>query len=135
MRNIVKTAALVLGISAATIANAQNGSDPSYSIHNYKHPNKAAKMKAIEDAKPELYLKEIKSGAPQEESGLTASANYKGMSARKTKTRQFEASASPEVRGYFLGNTSANYKQQFPARTRKSNAPESNTEPGHLAID
>jgi hypothetical protein len=124
MKNVVKLAGLVFGIAAATLANAQNSSDPSYSIHNYKHPNKAAKMKAIEDAKPEAYLVEDKKDAPKEENAMTASGNYKGMSPGKSKLRKFFVSSSSSDRGYASSNAPGNYKQQFPARTRKTSAPE-----------
>ncbi len=134
MKHIAKIAAVVLGISAATVANAQSSNDPSYSIHNYKHPNKAAKMKAIADAQPERYLQEIKPQTAQEETGLTASANYKGMSASKSNTRKFAVSNSSEDRGYFLANTSVNYKQQFPARTKKIDRQENRTEQGPVAV-
>ena len=131
MKNVVKLAGLVFGIAAATLANAQNSSDPSYSIHNYKHPNKAAKMKAVEDAKPKAYAVEDQADTPKQEYAMTASGNYKGMNASKSKSRKFSAS-SPSTDN---GGASANYKQQFPARTRKSSASESHYESDAVARD
>jgi len=114
MKNTFKIWATVLGISAFSIAGAQTNSDPTYSVHNYKHPNKAAKMKAIQDAKPEIYLEQTNKKA-QADNGLTASANYKGISASKSDVREFKVSDAPEAKPFFLGNANRNYKQQFPA--------------------
>src|SRR6478735_1348238 len=97
MKNTFKIWATVLGISAFTVAGAQNVSDPTYSVHNYKHPNKAAKMKAIQDAKPEIYLEKTNK-KEQLDNGLTASANYKGLSASKSDVREFKISDAPEAK-------------------------------------
>ena len=135
MRNAAKIWAVVLGISATTVAGAQNISDPTYSIHNYKHPNKAAKMKAIAEAKPEIYVEQSNQGQAREENNLTASANYKGMSAGKSNIREFRVSNAPEARPFILGNTNANYKQQFPTRTKRTAVPVEKEENGVVAVD
>ncbi len=124
MKTIAKYSALLIFLGLAQLTNAQRVmNDPSYSIHNYKHPNKAAYVKKQEDAKPVVYVEEVKDGSAstQEENSLTSSGNYKGMSARKSKTKKFAASNSPSAIPYHLApaNSNGNYKQQFPSRPRK----------------
>lgn len=135
MKNTVKMLAVVLGISAATVAGAQHTSDPSYSIHNYKHPNKAAKMKAIADARPEVFVEQTNQPQAKADNNLTASANYKGMSSGKSGIREFRVSNAPEARPFLLGSTNANYKQQFPGRTKATAAPVEREERGAVAVD
>ena len=124
MKKTNKMLAFVLGISAATLAIAQkNVSDPTYSSHNYKHPNKAAKAKAIEEAKPTLNLREVKSAEQKPDNSLSASANYKGISAEKANYKQFVVSDAPEAIPFIIEPRNANYKQQFPSRTKKIEVP------------
>lgn len=134
MKNTIKIWATVLGMAAFTVAGAQNISDPTYSVHNYKHPNKAAKMKAIEDAKPEIYL-EQSNKREQADNGLTASSNYKGISAGKSDIKEFKVSQAPEARPYFLGNANRNYKQQFPSRSKHISTPSEKIENGAVAVE
>jgi hypothetical protein len=134
MKNAIKSAALILGIGIATIANAQN--DPSYSIHNYKHPNKAAKMKAIADAKPEVYLEEVKQEGNKADNSLTASSNYKGMSAEKSHIKTFKVSDKASAKPFFLGaSVNRNYKNQFPARTKTVTIPMNRPAKESLAVN
>lgn len=135
MKKSTKGLLMILGIASATTLAAQNVSDPTYSIHNYKHPNKAAKMKAIQDAKPDMYVEEIKPDKVRTENNLTASSNYKAMSAEKNSTREFRVSDAPEAVPFFIGAPNANYKQQFPSRTRKIDVPEEKPEPSIVAAD
>ena len=134
MKNTFKIWATVLGISAFSFAGAQNFSDPSYSVHNYKHPNKAAKMKAVQDAKPEVYLEQT-NREEEAAQGLTASANYKGISSNKSNVKEFRVSDAPEAKPYFLGNTNRNYKQQFPSRNSHQEAPSKNRDSGVIAAE
>lgn len=134
MKHTFKIWATVLGMAAFTVAGAQNISDPTYSIHNYKHPNKAAQMKAIEDAKPEIYL-EQSNKREQADNGLTASANYKGINASKSDIKEFKVSDAPEAKPYFLGNANRNYKQQFPSRSKHTSSPSGRIENGAVASE
>lgn len=124
MKKTNKTVAFILGISAATLAFAQsNVNDPTYSSHNYKHPNKAAKAKAIEDAKPTLFIQEVKQGEQRPDNSLSASANYKGISAEKANYKQFSVSDAPVTIPFSIAPSNGNYKQQFPSRTKKMEVP------------
>lgn len=127
MKTTAKGLFLILGIATATVAIAQPKytSDPTYSVHNYKHPNKSTKMKAIQDAQPKTYYQEIKPSKDiSDNSSLTASSNYKGISAEKSSTKEFRRSEAPEAIPFFLGAPNANYKQQFPSRTPKVEIPQ-----------
>jgi hypothetical protein len=125
MKKIAIYFTVLLSWALAQVATAQRVmNDPSYSIHNYKHPNKSNYMKKQEDARPVIYVEEVKSETPAaEENSLSSSANYKGMSATKSKTKTFKVSNSPSAKPYHLApaNSNGNYKQQFPARQRKTN--------------
>jgi len=130
MKTAKITIALVLAMVLGHMASAQRWkSDPTYSTSNYKQPNKAAYMKKQQDAQPVVYVEEVKdeNAVKAEENNMTTSANYKGMSASKTKTKKFRASDSPSAKPFFHvspAQQNANYKQQFPTRERKSAAKE-----------
>ncbi len=136
MKKLVQTVAIVLGITAANVVSAQNYSnDPTYSPSNYKQPNKAAKMKAIADAQPEVYVQEVNEGKPQADNSLSASANYKGMATKRSAFKRFFVSDAPEAKPFTLGNTNANYKNQFPGRARKVAKPVEEKTASPVAVD
>ena len=115
-------------IAAMTLSNSVNAqrvmNDPTYSEHNYKHPNKSAYMKKKHAEQPVVYLQEVKDESTQkeEQNSVASSANYKGMSASKAKTKKFVATSAPEAAPYFLAPAgSGNYKQQFAPRQKKDN--------------
>jgi hypothetical protein len=126
MQTITKILAVVLATLTGNMVMAQRVmNDPTYSINNYKHPNKAAYMKKQQDAQPVVYVEEIKdeTSAPKANNSLTSSSNYKGMSAEKAKTKKFRASDSPSAKPFHLAPSyGGNYKQQFHPvnRTRKA---------------
>lgn len=116
--------AILVGLVISQISNAQRVmNDPTYSINNYKHPNKSAYMKKQQDAQPVVYVEEVKdeNAIQAEENSMTSSGNYKGMSASKSKTKKFRASDSPSAKPFFhvTPSQNSNYKQQFQARPRK----------------
>jgi hypothetical protein len=43
--------AIILAVFGTIAVNAQSIVDPGVSVHNYKHPNKAAKAKTVQDDK------------------------------------------------------------------------------------
>ena len=137
MKTIAKSLAILAVLVITQAANAQRVmSDPSYSINNYKHPNKAAYMKKKQDAQPVVYLEEVKdeNTATENESGLNSSANYKGMSASKSKTKTFRVSNSPSAKPFHLAPSyNGNYKQQFQPRQKKQEEPK-NDEQGVTPI-
>ena len=93
--------------------------DPSYSIHNYKHPNKAAYMKKVQDEKPVVYMEEVVEPQSDNYSSSMSSSNYKGMNAGNSKIRKYRVGTAPAVSPVGpAGN--GNYKQQFAPRTRKT---------------
>jgi hypothetical protein len=126
MKTIAKSlAAVVFALVATQVANAQRvmKNDPSYSVNNYKHPNKAALAKKQQDAQPVVYVEEIKDeNAQAEDNSLTASANYKNMSASKAKTKKFRQTDEPSfhVAPRVSASSYGNYKSQFQGRTRKT---------------
>ena len=125
MKTIAKTlTVIVFALVASHIANAQRVmNDPSYSINNYKHPNKANYMKKQLDAQPVIYLKEVKDeSAPKADNSLTSSANYKNMSPSESKTKKFRQTDEPSFHVAPRVSTAAsgNYKAQFPGTTRKT---------------
>lgn len=125
MKTIAKTLTVVVFALVATqVANAQRVmNDPTYSINNYKHPNKANYMKKQLDAQPVIYLEEIKDENSQKaDNSLTASANYKNMSPSESKTKKFRQTDEPSfhVAPRISAAANGNYKAQFPARTRKT---------------
>lgn len=126
MKKTAKGMLMILGIAAAATATAQPKytNDPTYSVHNYKHPNKSAKMKAIQDAQPETYYMEVKPTKGTPDNSLSASSNYKGIKAENSSIKEFRRSEAPEAIPFFQGAPNANYKQQFPARTKKVEIPE-----------
>lgn len=124
MKTIAKNLTVVaFALLASHIANAQKPSnDPSYSISNYKHPNKANYMKKQLYAQPVIYLEEIKEEtSPKANNSLTSSANYKNMSPSESKTKKFRQTDVPsfDVAHRISEVHNGNYKAQFPARTRK----------------
>jgi hypothetical protein len=124
MKTIAKNLTVVaFALVVSHVANAQRVmNDPSYSINNYKHPNKANYMKKKLDAQPVIYLEEIKEeSAPKADNSLTSSANYKNMSPSESKTKKFKQTDEPSfhVAPKVSAIHNGNYKSQFPARTRK----------------
>lgn len=128
MKTIKITIALIIAMVLGHVASAQRWkNDPTYSTSNYKQPNKAAYMKKQQDAQPVVYVEEVKdeNAIKEESNNMTSSANYKGMSASKSKTKKFQASDSPSAKPFFHvspAQQNSNYKQQFPSRSRKSDA-------------
>lgn len=109
---------IVVGLSVLG-ANAQRINDPTYSSHNYKHPNKAEKMKRIEQSKPVVYLEEVNAAEKNDENSLVASANYKGMQPSESRIKIFRETYAPEAAPFLVSNTaSGNYKQQFVPREK-----------------
>lgn len=131
MKAIMITAVLAL---VAMAAHAQRANDPTYSVHNYKQPNKANYMKKQADARPVVYLEEVKEeGETQQDNSLSSSANYKGMHPSEAKTKKFVASDAPSARPYHLAPASnGNYKQQFGGRPRRREAAQSAESTGPL---
>jgi len=134
MKTTVKSLLTILGIATITSVSGQYRNDPTYSEQNYKHPNKAAKMKAIREAQPEVFVEEIKPDKVRAENSLTASSNYKGMSVERSAEKEFRISEAPAP-SPFVPVPNSNYKQQFPSRTRKVEIPDDRTEPGIVAAD
>ena len=126
MKTIAKSVAVVVFALVATqAANGQRVmNDPTYSINNYKHPNKAEYMKKQQDAQPIEYVEEIKDADDNKtENSLTSSSNYKHMSASKAKTKKFRRTDEPSFRtSANIPAYSGNYKAQFPGRPRKVQA-------------
>ena len=125
MKTIAKNLTVVVfALIASHAANAQRVmNDPSYSINNYKHPNKANYVKKQLDAQPVIYLEEIKDENSQRaDNSLTSSANYKNMSPSEARTKKFRQTDEPSfhVAPRVSSASSGNYKAQFPARTRKA---------------
>jgi len=119
-------ALLLLGLGIFTMvsssAKAQSVNDPSYSEHNYKHPNKASKIKKQKGSRPEIYLQEIKkdSNNGQQENSLDAEANYKCISVEKSRTKKFTTSSSASAKPFHLETTlNNNYHQRFPIVKRQ----------------
>ncbi|MBC7390224.1 MAG: hypothetical protein H7329_13490 [Opitutaceae bacterium] len=92
--------------------------DPSYSVHNYKHPNKAARAKEIQDSKPVVYLEEIREEDQKESNSLTMDPNYKTMSPTKSKIKKYRVVAAPCSQPVNTVSNNGNYKQQFQPRTK-----------------
>lgn len=124
MKTIAKNLAVVVFALVAThAATAQKVmNDPSYSISNYKHPNKASYVKRQQDAQPVIYLEEVKEEETNADNSLTSSANYKNMSASKAKTKKFRQTDEPSfyVAPRVSTAASGNYKSQFQGRPRKA---------------
>lgn len=117
MKKILTSVAVLLGIMANTTIYAQNKRDHTYSIHNYKHPNKAAEMRRIADEKPTVYLEEVNTDSNTPDDNLSAglSNNYKTLNPDNFRFKIFKVTDAPLVIP-FIQPGSANYKQQFPAR-------------------
>jgi hypothetical protein len=105
---------IIFLISAILISLSGYGqkwkSDPSYSVHNYKHPNKAAIAKKADTARLQniTYMEAL----------VPVSRNYKAQNvgvARKPQTVQVMSLPSKNT----LIN--GNYKQQFAPSARKKN--------------
>ena len=101
MKNFLILCALV---SSFTVANAQSKNDPTYSIHNYKQPNKAAEAPLIkkEGVDNEVYVAEEN----------VANRNYKASD----RTLEHNGAAMPaapvETRTNSLASN-GNYKSAF----------------------
>jgi len=117
MKKMYTTVAVLLGIIANTTIYAQRKQDHTYSIHNYKHPNKAAEMKRIADEKPEVYLEEVNADAGSD-NNLSAglSNNYKAFNPERFRFKIFKVSKAPSINPFLPEPKFVNYKQQFPAR-------------------
>lgn len=102
---------LFLGTTVAFAQKAKN--DPTYSVNNYKHANKAAearRWKQQENPSPEL----TRRGALTNETGPQSAANYKAQNRRPATGIVVDA---PEVPQQLVKNPSAssrNYKHQSP---------------------
>jgi len=122
-------------ITACGSSKAQSVNDPSYSEHNYKHPNKAEKIKNQKASKPEIYLQELKKDSnEQRENSLDAEANYKCVSAEKYRTKKFTTSSSVSAKPFHLETgVNNNYHQRFPSRQRSSGKSKIKSAPNHLA--
>lgn len=110
-------------IGTVSFTEAQSKSDPSYSEHNYKHPNKAQEIKKQKGSSPEVYLQEIKSESNenQHENSLVAEENYKCISVEKSKTREFRSSNSNTAKPFQLETTvNNNYHQRFPSTKKQA---------------
>ena len=103
----MKTKNIILGIIASfiSIAVMAGGNDPQASSSNYKHPNKAAKAKAVEDAE-----------AQQEKTVVVKKtqgpANYK----TNFQKAEYSTEVVPANQGTFRTDYKArnhNYKRQF----------------------
>lgn len=125
---------ILSGISAA---NAQSKSDPSYSEHNYKHPNKALEMKEQKGGRPEVYLQEIKkdSNDGQQKNSLDAAANYKCISAEKSRTKRFAPSNQASAKPFHMETeVNNNYHQRFASPKKPaSNVAKQKTRPSEVA--
>jgi len=117
---------LLLGLGITTIvsysANAQLVNDPSYSEHNYKHPNKALEIRKKKANRAEIYLQEIKkdNNDGQQKNSLDAQENYKCISAEKSRTKEFTTDSSDSAKPFRTETTlNNNYHQRFPAVRRQ----------------
>jgi hypothetical protein len=120
MKTIAKTFIAIGVVMLVQSANAQKVmNDPSYSIHNYKHPNKANYMKKQLEKYPTQYVEEVKDEEAKSENSLTSSANYKNMSASKSKMKKFRKTEDPDFYVVPKGSAPGNYKMQFPVRKKK----------------
>ena len=102
-------------ISAQKVMN-----DPSYSTNNYKHPNKAAYMKKVQDEQPVIYLEEVKNEEAKEDNSLTSASNYKGMNASNKKIKTYRVVNAPIYYPVIIPASTGNYKQQFAPRIKKA---------------
>jgi hypothetical protein len=89
----------------ANIGMAQNRHDPSYSVHNYKHPNKAAEAaKNNYDHLQSFDYHEVKG---------TAHRHYKAQNNRRVVTEGGVIPAVPVEKNTNSMFSRRNYKRQF----------------------
>ena len=112
--------AIAAMFASHTISAQKVMNDPSYSTNNYKHPNKAAYMKKVQDEQPVIYLEEIKNDEVKEDNSLTSASNYKGMSASDTKIKTYRIVNAPIYYPVVIPASTGNYKQQFAPRRKKA---------------
>lgn len=106
--------------ASQTISAQKVMNDPSYSTNNYKHPNKAAYMKKVQDEQPVIYLEEVKNEEAKEDNSLTSASNYKGMNTSDTKIKIYRIVNAPIIYPVVIPASTGNYKQQFAPRTKKA---------------
>ncbi len=123
---IIMMLALVAMLAGHNMMAQKVLNDPSYSVHNYKHPNKAAYMKRIQDQQPVIYLEEVKDG--QEENNSISQSDYKRMNASNSKIKKFRRVKAPVSNPGVAPASIGNYKQQFAPRMKKSEPKTQNVE-------
>lgn len=99
--------AIAFTISSLVFAG---GNDPQVSVHNYKHPAKAAKAQAQIDAQDG---KEITQATKQTENAGNYKNNFK-----KSEVTEVKTTANKEVYPSNAKPQSRNYKNQFQYRSR-----------------
>jgi hypothetical protein len=103
---------LIFVVTLTLISIASYGqkwkNDPSYSIHNYKHPNKADLAKKADLAR----LEEI----PYVKAMVPVSRNYKAQNLQIARKPEVVSVISVPSRN---ATTNRNYKQQFAPSGRK----------------